>query len=75
MKLTKLELESLRMALEYSICDYESNLQFFIDNRELYNTDDDTEVNKSVNETDIKIARRELKGMQRVQQKLLQEIK
>ena len=74
MKLTKLELESLRMALEYSICDYESNLQFFIDNRELYNTDD-TEVNKSVNETDIKIARRELKGMQRAQDKLLREMK
>ena len=73
MKLTKLEQESLRMALEYAICDYETNLQFLIDNRKFYGCEDS--VNKSFNESDIKNARREVKGMQRAQDKLLQEIK
>ncbi len=73
MKLTKLEQESLRMALEYAICDYETNLHFFIDNRKFYGCEDS--VNKSLNESDIKIARSELKGMQRAQDKLLREMK
>ena len=74
MKLTKLEQDALRMALEYAICDYETNLQFFIDNRQFYKHDD-TYVEKTANESDIKIARSELRGMQRVQDKLLREIK
>ena len=74
MKLTKLEQDALRMALEYAICDYQTNLQFFIDNRKFYKYDD-TYVEKTANESDIKIARSELKGMQRVQDKLIREIK
>ena len=75
MKLTKLEQESLRTALEYAICDYETNLQFFIDNRQYYKFADETYVEKTINESDIKIARSELKGMQRAQNKLLREMK
>lgn len=72
MKLTKLEQDSLRVALEYAICDYESNLNWYIENRELYKHD--TSINRAVNEAEIKRARREVKGMQRVQDKLLSEI-
>ena len=73
MNLTTLEQDSLHIALEYSICDYQENLQSLIDNRELYGKD--TYVTKPTNEKDIKIARQELKGMQRTLNKLLQEIK
>jgi len=73
MKLTQLEQKSLKMALEYAICDYETNLQFFIDNRQLYGCENS--VNKSLNESDIKNARSELRGMQRAQDKLFREMK
>ncbi len=72
MKLTKLEQESLRMALEYAICDYEENLRWHIGNRELYK--DDTSINRAVNEAEIKSARKHLKAVERVQDKLLSEI-
>lgn len=72
MKLTKLELESLRMALEYAICDYEENLRWHIGNRELY--EDYTSVDRAINEAEIKSARRHLNAVRRVQDKLLVEI-
>lgn len=61
MKLTKLEKESLREALEYAICDYEENLN--------------SQIEYDFEKSSIKQQRQVLKGLQRVQQKLLQEIK
>jgi hypothetical protein len=61
MKLTKLEKESLREALEYAICDYEENLN--------------SQIEHDFEKSSIKQQRQVLKGLQRVQQKLLQEIK
>ena len=74
MKLTQLEQQSLQMALEYAICDYETNLQFLIDQRQYYK-EEDTYVSKPCNEEDIRVARQEVKGMQRAFDKLVQEIK
>ena len=74
MKLTTLEQQSLQMALEYAICDYETNLQFLIDQRQYYK-EEDTNVYKPCNEENIRVARQGLKGMQRASDKLLQEIK
>ena len=58
MKLTKLEKESLREALEYAICDYEENLN--------------SQIEYDFEKSSIKQQRQVLKGLQRVQQKLLQ---
>lgn len=60
MKLTTLEKECLREALEYAICDYEENL-----NRQI-----ELDFSKS----SIKEQRQVLKGMQRVQVKLLKGV-
>ena len=72
MKLTKLEQESLNAAFEYAICDYEQNLILYIQERECY--DDSTLEYKASNEQNIKIARKELGGMQRAYNKLFKEI-
>ena len=60
MKLTTLEKECLREALEYAICDFEENL-----NRQI-----ELDFEKS----SIKEQRQVLKGMQRVQVKLLKGV-
>ena len=60
MKLTTLEKECLMVALEYATCDYEENL-----NRQI-----ELDFEKS----SIKEQRQVLKGMQRVQAKLLKEV-
>jgi hypothetical protein len=61
MDLTKLEKQSLRVALEYAICDYETQLDSLIDND--YPVKDITEQRQLV------------KGMQRIQTKLLNKLK
>ena len=61
MKLTKLEKNCLRVALEYSISDYETNLEEMV----LY---------YGFNAEDIKEQRQLVKGMQRIQAKLLKEV-
>jgi hypothetical protein len=60
MQLTPLEKECLREALEYSICDYEENLN--------------TQIEYEFEPSSIKQQRKVLKGLQRIQSKLLQEI-
>jgi hypothetical protein len=60
MNLTKLEKQSLRVALEYAICDYETQLESLIDND--YPLEDITEQRQLV------------KGMQRVQTKLTNQL-
>lgn len=60
MKLTKLEKECLREALEYAICDYEENLY--------------TQIEYDFEKSSIKQQRQVLKGLQRVQAKLLEVI-
>jgi len=60
MYLTKLEKQSLRVALEYAICDYETQLESLIDND--YPLEDITEQRQLV------------KGMQRVQTKLTNQL-
>ena len=60
MQLTPLEKECLREALEYSICDYEENLN--------------TQIEYEFEPSSIKQQRKVLKGLQRIQLKLLQEI-
>jgi hypothetical protein len=60
MDLTKLEKQSLRVALEYAICDYETQLESLIDND--YPLEDITEQRQLV------------KGMQRVQTKLTNQL-
>lgn len=61
MKLTKLEKNCLRVALEYSISDYETNLEEMV----LY---------YGFNAEDIKEQRQLVRGMQRIQTKLLKEV-
>ena len=61
MKLTELEKNCLRVALQYSISDYETNLE------EMVSYGFDAE--------DIKDQRQLVKGMQRIQTKLLNELK
>ena len=56
MKLTILEKQCLKVAIEYSISDYETQLRFLIEN--------------CVNKEEIKEQRKLLKGMQRIQNKL-----
>ena len=60
MQLTPLEKECLREALEYSISDYEENLN--------------TQIEYEFEPSSIKEQRKVLKGLQRIQSKLLQEI-
>ena len=60
MRLTKLEKNCLRIALQYSISDYETNLEDMV----VYGFDAE----------DIKDQRQLVKGMQRVQTKLLKEV-
>ena len=60
MQLTPLEKECLREALEYSICDYEENLN--------------TQIEYEFEPSSIKQQRKVLKGLQRIKSKLLQEI-
>lgn len=60
MQLTKLEKKCLREALEYAICDYEENLMHQIEH--------------DFEKSSIKEQRQVLKGMQRVQAKLLKEV-
>ena len=60
MNLTKLEKQSLRVALEYAICDYKTQLESLIDND--YPLEDITEQRQLV------------KGMQRVQTKLTNQL-
>jgi|TARA_B110000211_G_C13927365_1_gene485590 hypothetical protein len=60
MQLTKLEKKCLGEALEYAICDYEENL--------IHQIEYDFE------KSSIKEQRQVLKGMQRVQAKLLKEV-
>lgn len=57
MKLTPLEKKCLKEALIYAICDYEENLKYQIDN--------------GFEPSEIKEQRQLLKGMERVQAKLL----
>ena len=56
MKLTILEKQCLKVAIEYSISDYETQLRFLIEN--------------CVDKEEIKEQRKLLKGMQRIQNKL-----
>jgi len=60
MKLTKLEMACLEIALEYSTCDYEECLKSMIEN--------------DFSKSEIKEQRQVLKGMKRVQEKLWKEI-
>lgn len=60
MQLTKLEKKCLREALEYAICDYEKNLMH--------------QIEYDFEKSSIKEQRQVLKGMQRVQAKLLKEV-
>jgi len=60
MKLTDLEKKCLRVALEYSLCDYEHHLEDII--------------GYGIDAEEIKDQRQMVKGMQRVQTKLLKEI-
>ena len=60
MQLTSLEKECLREALEYSISDYEENLI--------------AQIEYDFEPSSIKEQRQVLRGMQRVQAKLLKEI-
>ena len=62
MNLTKIEKQCLRVALEYSICDYETQLASLIDN-------------DYSNKEDIAEQRQLVKGMQRIQTKLLNQQK
>jgi len=61
--LTKLEKECLRVALEYSICDYEENLKSIVS----YGS-------SLVNAEEIKRQRQLVNGMQRVQTKLTNQL-
>ena len=63
MNLTKLEKECLRVALEYSICDYEENLKSIVS----YGS-------SLVNAEEIKRQRQLVNGMQRVQTKLTNQL-
>ena len=63
MNLTKLEKECLRVALEYSICDYEENLKSIVS----YGS-------PLVNAEEIKRQRQLVNGMQRVQTKLTNQL-
>jgi hypothetical protein len=60
MQLTKLEKKCLREALEYAICDYEENLN--------------SQIEYDFEKSSIKQQRQVLKGLQRVQAKLLKEV-
>ena len=62
MRLTELEKNCLRVALEYSISDYETNLKEMV----LY---------YGFDAKDIKEQRQLVRGMQRIQTKLLNEFK
>ena len=60
MQLTKLEKKCLKEALEYAICDYEENLN--------------SQIEYDFEKSSIKQQRQVLKGLQRVQAKLLKEV-
>ena len=62
MRLTELEKNCLRVALQYSISDYETNLEEMV----LY---------YGFDAKDIKEQRQLVRGMQRIQTKLLNEFK
>ena len=56
MKLTKLEMKCLKIALEYATCDYEECLKSMIEN--------------DFEKSEIREQRQVLKGMKRIQEKL-----